>query len=403
MTRARGSELALRDPRLARRIVTPDMFGPEERFGLVHSSGARGIRPMSSSGAGFGGDTAMGAPASAAGRRYSVMAGDPYDQVARDQQDMGRRLPSSFDAPSAQSGRSSLSGKLPGSDRTYQDLRNDRSIYNSGSVAGLHETFSGSYGSMGSDPYNWDARHRFGYGQLGTRGAGYSDRWDSAQGKERTGGRLTQTGKFDQAVQFERPYLQLRARSSGQGPVVQPEGSYEGNALIRIVAGNFQDGQGVQRRTFWIGGGLVAVFDLQFWNNVRLEVLEILDGTFVEFAWTREGLHGESRALYFPQTYSTAATSSPVPEGAYAVLVENPSPAISGTTVTLEWTGQIGGAVFTFSQNVSDNSPVAFPRPYWFFGIQIPAMAPTFRISPTAGAPATMGATIDLVWLLRPI
>lgn len=403
MTRHKGGELALRDPRLGRRIVTPDMFGPEERFGLVHSAGSRGVRPSSSSGLGHGGELERSASGSASGHRYGVMAGDPYEQVARDQQDMGRRLPSSFDTPSAQAGRQSLSGKLPAQDRVYEDLRNDRSVYNAGSIAGMHESFAGSYGSMGSDPYNWDARHRFGYGPMQSRGVGYSDRWDTAQGKERTAGKLTQTGKFDQAVQFERPYLQLRARSTPQAGVVQPEGTYEGNALVRLTAGNFQDGQGVQRRTFWIGGGLVAAFDLQGWNNVNLNLIELMDDTFVEFAWTREGLHGESRALYFPQTYTTGATSSPVPEGAYALLIENPVPAVSGTTVTLEWTGQVGGAVFTFSQMVSDNSVVAFPRPYWFFGIQIPAMAPTFRISPTAGAPATMGATIDIVWLLRPI
>lgn len=297
-------------------------------------------------------------------------------------------------------GRRSLSGKLPQSN--YQDL-GDRSIYNAGSLAGMHETFSGTYGPMGSDPYNWDARHRFGYGQMQSRGAGYSDRWDTAQAKERTAGRLTETGSFDQAVQWERPYLQLRARSLGQRPVSQAEGDYEGNALVRITAGNFQDGQGSQRRTFWLGGGLVGAFDLQAWNNVRINVLEIMPGTFVEFAWTREGLHGESRALFFPDTYTTAATSSPVPEGAYALIIENPNPAVMGTTVTLEWIGQRGGVVRTFTQDVSDNSPVAFPRPYAFFGNQIFAQAPTFRISPNAAAPSTMGATIDICWLLRPI
>lgn len=380
--------------------VRSDLFDPTETFGLVHASSSRSRAPSPGSAPGPGRPSPAAAPSSAAGRRYSVMTGDPYEQAARDQHDQGRRLPSSFDAPSAQLGRRSLTGKLAKSG--HQDL-GDSSVYNAGSLAGMHETYYGTYGAMGSDPWNWDARHRFGYGPMQSRGTGYSDRWDTAQGKERTAGRLTETGSFDQAVQWERPYLQLRARSLGQNPVSQPEGNYEGNAVIRLTAGNFQDGQGQQVRRFWIGGGLVACFDLQAWNNVRINVQQIMPGTFVEFAWTREGLHGESRALFFPETYTTSAVSSPVPEGAYALLIENPSPAVAGTTVTLEWTGQIGGAVQTFTQNVSDNSPVAFARPYWFFGVQIPAMAPTFRISPTAGAPATMGATVDLCWLLRPI
>lgn len=395
--------------RRSRLALLDSLYGdllPDERFGLGLSK-----TPVSRIGPPSGGSFSDprlrgldGGKISASSARYSVLTGDPYEAVAREQQNLGRRLPSSFDAPSAQLGRRSLTGKLPQDDRIYQDLRNDRSVYNAGSVAGMHETFAGGTGRMGSDPYNWDARHRFGYGQLGNRGTGYSERWDTAAGKERSAGRLTKTGSFDQAVQWDRPYLQLRARSDNEnGPVVEPEGSYEGNALIRLTAGNFEDGQGVQRRTFWIGGGLVAVFDLQGWNNVRLNIREILEGTFVEFAWTREGLHGENRTLYFPETYTTAATSSPVPEGAYAVTIENPVPAVSGTTVTLEWIGQIGGVVFTFTEQVSDNSVVAFPRPYQFFGVPIPVLAPTFRIAPLAGAPATMADTIDICWQLRPI
>ena len=331
------------------------------------------------------------------------MTGDPYEQVARQQEEMGRRMPSSFDTPSAQQGRRSLTGKLPGGDRIHQDLGNGRSVYNSGSIAGRHETYSGSFGSE-ADPYQWDARHRFGYGQTGSRGAGFSDRWDMAQAKERTAGRMTKKGRFDQAVRNDRPYLQLRARATNQnGPVVEAEGSYEGNAVVRLTAGNFEDGQGIQERTFWIGGGLVAVFDLGGWNNVNLNITELLEGTFVEFAWTREGLAGGNRDLYFPETYTSELTSSPVPEGAHSILVENPSPAVSGTTILIQWIGQVGGSVFTFTEWISDNSAVAFPRPYTFFGDPITVKAPTYRIAAVGGAPATMGDTVDVVWVLRPI
>lgn len=334
--------------------------------------------------------------------RRELFSGESYDQVAREQQDMGRRMPSSFDVPAGQRGRRSMAGKLGGG--IHQDLGSGRSVYDASSIAGLHQTYAGTTGAAGSDPYNWDARHRFGYGELGARGSGFSDRWDAAKGRERTAGRLEKVGAFDQTVRPERPYLQLRARATDpNGPVVEAEGSYEGNALIRITAGNFQDGQGVQRREFWLGGGFVAAFDLNGWNNVKINILEILDGTFVEFAWTKEGLAGSNRTLYYPETYTTSALSAPVPEGAYAVSIENPAPATPGTTVTVEWIGQLGGSVFTFSQWVSDNSAVAFPRPYAFFADEIDVRAPTFRIAPTVGAPATMGDTVDLLWSLRPI
>lgn len=369
-----------------------------ERFGLAPTT-TRMSTPRS---------TGFGEPLSTSGsrgmtpseKRYNVMSGDPYEQVVRQQQEMGRRMPSMLDTPSAQQGRRSLSGKLPQESRIYQDLRGDNAAYGAGSIAGMHETMSGTIGSMGSDPYQWDARHRFGYGQLGARGSGYSERWDTAQGKERTAGKLTTTGSFDQAVRPDRPYLQLRARSNNENsPVIQPEGEYEGNALIRVTAGNFEDGQGVQRRTFWVGGGLVAVFDLMGWNNVRINIQEILAGTFVEFAWTREGLHGDNRSLYFPDRYTEAAISSPVPEGAYAVSIENPTPGVAGNTATIEWTGQVGGSAFTFSQGVSDNAQmgVGVARPYGFYGTPVPVLAPTFRITHPAVD------SFDLVWWLRPI
>lgn len=331
-------------------------------------------------------------------RAYALTHPDPYSNAARAAVEMGHRLPSPFQAPQTM-GRRDPASQLGLPPSVYADMHSPASVFSTQSVAGVHETYAGSVGRVDPTPVPWDARHRMGYAQLGTRGAGYSDQWDTPQGRERTGGRLTKTGKFDQNVRTGLPYLQLRARSDlTQGPVDTAEAEYEGNALIRVTAGNFQDGQGVQRRTFWLGGGFVAVFDLMGWNNVTINILEILDGTFVEFAWTKEGLHGDNRTLYYPQRYTTAAKGEPVPEGAYALAIENPLPATAGNTATVEWIGRLNGSPFTFSQNVSDNANIpASPRPYAFYGSPITTYAPTFRI--THGSVTSF----DLVWLLRPI
>lgn len=328
--------------------------------------------------------------------QYDVMTGDPYEQAARREQEMGRRLPSSFDTPAAQRGSRSLAGKLP---NLHQDLSGGHAVYDAASVAGMHTTFSGTIGNT-PNPYYWDDRHRFGYAEGGVRGPGFSDRWDVPHAKERTAGRLEQTGSFDQAVRAERPYLQLRARATDpNGPVVQPEASYQGAALVQITAGNFEDGQGVQQRTFLLGGGFVGAFDLQGWNNVRIDVQELLAGTYVEFAWTRNGLSGDNRSLYLPDRYTTSATGDPVPEGAYALVIENPTPLVAGNTATVDWISRFNGAAFTITQGVSDNAQmgVGVARPYAFYGTPIEVYGETFVINHAATN------NFDIMWLLRPI
>lgn len=320
---------------------------------------------------------------------YGVMNPDPYADAARREQEQGRRLPIQYQAPSSLAGMPSVTGQRPQDRSFFEDMHQDRSAYDARSVSGQRETLWGASGLPMSDPYNWDARHRMGYGNMRSRDTGYSQEWDTSANRERTAGRLSATGSFDQAVNPARPYFQLRAR----GAATQAEGTFAGNALIRVTAGNFEDGQGSQVREFWLGGGLVAVFDLMNWNNVRLNILELMADTWVEFAWTSEGLHGGDRDLYFPEHYVASASVSPVPEGAYAVIIENPVPAVAGTTIDLNWVGYVGGAPFTFTEQVSDNSPVAAPRPYAYFANPIRVKAPTFRI----------GTTVDLVWVLRPI
>ena len=128
---------------------------------------------------------------------------------------------------------------------------------------------------------------------------------------------------------------------------------------------------------------MVAAFKLEGWDNVRIEVLELMDDTYVEFAWSTEGLEGPSRTLYYPDNYVTSALTSPVPQGAYAISIEDP-----GAGVSLIWSTQRGGAVHTFTQAVT--GPAASNQ---YFGQWIPVIGTSFRID----------RSVDISWQLRPI
>lgn len=317
--------------------------------------------------------------------RAAIIQGDPNQLAVRQASDLGSRIPAHLQTPSAQLGMPSVTGVSPQDQAYYTDLHSDHSANPSGAVAGQRQTHWGSFGARTDEQGGawWDARKRFGYGQLGARDAGYSDEYDGAVAQERTAGRLEDVTTFDQEVMPHRPYLHLRAR----GLSTQAEGTYRGNAIVRVTAGNFQHGAQEVRR-FWIGGGIVAAFDLRGWDNVRIEVQELMDDTFVEFAWTADGLMGQSRWLLFPEAYTTAAAASPVPDGAYAVAVESPTPGVAATT-TLEWTGRRPtNAVWTMTEIVGD--PTVSNK---YYGQPIDVKAPTFRLD-TSG---------DILWYLRPI
>jgi hypothetical protein len=349
----------------------------------------RGIDPAA---VGAHGPNAANKGYDASARRYAVMSGDPQEQAVRHEAQLGRRVPAQYQTPSAQAGLPSVTGQHPSEDGIYQDMHSPEAAWNAAAVAGQRQTQWGTQGARtdtAGGPW-WPARQRFGYGEAGYRGAGYSEEFDSGQNLERRAGRLTATTAFDQEVSETHPYLHIRAR----GESTQVEGTYEGNALIEVTVGNFgAEGGAEDRRRFWVGGGLLGVFNLRGWNNVRIEVVEILDGTFVEFAWTQDGLPGDNSTLLLPQVYTASANVMPVPNGAYAVTIENPAPAIVGTVINLQWIGRIGGAPFTFTTQVSDNSVVATPRPYVYFCSVTPVLAPAFRID----------TSVDLVWWLRTI
>lgn len=339
---------------------------------------------LGSGGAGGGYDLAA--------RRYAVGRADPHDLVSRRELEIGRRRPLPYDAPSALAGMPSITGQDPRSANIYTDLHSNYAAVPSASVAGQRQTQAGTFGARTDTAGGawWPARKRFGYGQMGSRDTGYSEEWDTSANRERRSGRVTQVGAFSQKVDGNWPWLRLTAR----GEATLAEGTYSGMALVRITAGLSQGGGEEQSRLFWIGGGLVASFDLKGWDQVKVEVVEIVAGTFVGFAWTTEALPGDNSSLYLPETYVASALVSPTPEGAYAVTIENPAEAVPGTTVTLRWVGRFGGAPFTFTQLVSDNSPVVgSTRPYVYFGEPIPVLGPTFRID----------TNVDMVWWERTI
>lgn len=379
--------------RARRRLVTPSQsqrsqFGALEGNSTADSSALppgysdprlRGIDPGT-----VGGSANSGY--NMAARRYAVTRGDPYAQAARREREIGRRMPLPYQAPSALAGMPSVTGVSPEDQNIYQDLHPEGSVHASGSVAGMRQTHSGTFGARtdtSGGPW-WSARKRFGYGQLGYRDTGYSEEWDTPERRERRAGRLTAVTRFDQEVDPQRPYLHLRAR----GQSAQAEGTYAGNALVRVTPGISEAGA-IERRRFIIGGGFIAAFDLKGWDNVEIDIQELMTDTFVEFAWTTDGLSGDDRSLYFPETVASAAVVSPVPQGAFELILEDPAPAVPGTVVTITWSTQIGGAVFTFTQVVNDSTVAGGP----YFGEPVPVLGTAFSLD----------TTTDAMWRLRPI
>lgn len=316
--------------------------------------------------------------------RYSVMQGDRYEQQARREMDMGHRLPLPYQAPSALAGMPSVTGVRPQDEAHFDNLNPGYAVHTAGSIAGRRQTQEGGFGQMRQEmggPW-FDARKRFGYGPSQSRGTGFDERWDVQQGEERTAGRLERVQKFDQEVMPGRPYLHIRA---GGQTTVPGEGTYDGNAIITITAGNFRNG-GEQIRRFWVGGGIVACFDLKGWESINFNLEELLDGTFVEFAWTDRGLAGPDRSLLLPAQYTTSLTTSPVPQGAYAVTIDDPGVS----PVALEWVGRAPGNVVWTAVDQVDTAPSGASL---YFGQRIDVKAPTFRLDTNA----------DLLWWLRPI
>jgi hypothetical protein len=305
--------------------------------------------------------------------RYQVGHEDPYAQIARRETEIGRRMPLPYQAASALAA-SPVAPELRYPVPAYEDAHGAQALFSSGSVSGRRETLEGLVGKEGGLD-TWDTRQKFGYGRLQSR-SGYSEEWDNAANRERRSGKLFNIETQTQAVDPRWPYLYLRAT----GAVAAAGVNYVGNAQVLLTAGMYDTGGAEAQREFWLGGGFTGSFDFQGWDQVTIDVLSILSGTRVEFAWVTNGVQAGDRSLYLPGTFA-AAVSQPVPEGAYQIVVEDP-----GAPVTLSWFTAAG---VTISQVVGSVPGVN----YLLFGQQIPVLGTSLAIS----------VACDMVWIERPI
>jgi len=325
-----------------------------------------------------------------AAQRYAVTHEDPYAEVARREAEIGRRMPLPYQTSSA------LAGQLPSPERMesqYTEVRDRSAAYEAASISGQHVTQWGTTGTPLVRPATWDMRQQFGGYQMNSRNA-FSEEWDARGGRERRSGRLqANSTKMSQRVDSRFPYLRLRAK----GVTSDAGNAYDGNAQVRVTAGISETGGAESVRTFWLGGGFVAEFDLQGWDQCTVEILQILTGTYVEFSWTVNGLQSGNKDLYLPQRITPAAGGTAVPEGAYGIIVEDPTPAVPATTLTMTWTtadAAGGGADLVFSQVVGDDGTSSG----LYFGQVLRVLGTNLQWTLPMGV-----LTVDVVWVLRTI
>jgi hypothetical protein len=298
-------------------------------------------------------------------------------------------MPAPYQTPSA------LAGALPfGQDPSYyasqyEDLHSDASVWPAASEAGRRMTQSGTFGSNEFEPDMWDARARAGFGRSGSRGPGFDEAWDTSGSRERRSGRVSEIGVFSQKVDPRWPFLYLAAK----GVAVSGGNTYLGNAFLRVVAGLSETGGAEQVRFFYLGGGMTAQFDLQGWDAVTVRVISLLANTFVEFGWVTNGIRTET-TLYYPQRFVPGAGAVAVPQGAYALYVEDPTPGAGPTITDVTWWTQgagTGGADLSFLVEVGDVSTLNQ------YGQPLPTLGTSVQIA------APGGVSVDAVWALRGI
>jgi hypothetical protein len=363
---------------------------PKDRYGLAPRRGSspsytdarlRGLSMRTSSGARSSSESGYDFSA----RAYQVTHEDPYEEQARREQELGRRMPAPYQAASALAGTLPF-GQSPAYYKSqYEDLHSDASVWPAASEAGRRMTQSGTFGSNEFEPDMWDARARAGFGRSGSRGPGFDEEWDARGGRERRSGRVTAVGLFSQKVDPRWPFLYLAAK----GDVTSGGNAYSGNAFLRVEAGLSETGGAEQVRDFYLGGGMTAQFDLHGWDTATIRVTRILAGTWVEFAWVTNGIRTDT-TLFYPQTFVPAAGAVQVPQGAYALYIEDPTPAVPATITNVTWITQgagVGGADLSFLVEVGDtNTNNQYGQPL-----------------PTLGTAVQISAAVDAVWALRGI
>lgn len=326
----------------------------------------------------------------------------PSDERAQLSMDraMGYRIPSPYDSPSALKDFGVIRRHEP---PPFPERRGSRNaLYSPAAAAGVRTDDSGRIGAIrpNTDPYAmpWGNRDFVGYVPGGFRGPGLDPSTDLIQGEAqaiRRSGTLRIPTKFSQRVDERWPFLQLRAAGAPALAIPGFEPVYDGNARVRVTVGIADGGGGEARREFFLGGGFTGQFCLAGWDQVTVQVLELLRDSFVQFMWTIDGHRGSDQTLYRPEQIDVG-TRIPVPEGAFAVVIADPAFGPGASSITIRWrtadAASPGDLIMT--GNVTDGETDSSASQ---FGQPVPVLGTSFQVF---SAPTE---TVNVVWFLRPI
>jgi hypothetical protein len=377
-------------------MPSPRMAAPKSRLAEQQSFGDHRLRGLSANSlSGFRPEVSLSSLDRDMGKlRHDVMHPDPYNEQARSEREIGHRMPLPYSSPTAMAG--TLPMPASNYESQYENLHSSRASVMAPSVSGRRETMSGTYGAITPQANPWSARDRFGFGRMGSRGGGgYSEEWDARPTMQRRSGKWTTTSKAAQTVDPRWPFLHLVAK----GDTTNGGNAYDGNALIRVQAGLHDTGGAQATREFWLGGGFTAQFDLNGWDQATIEVLDILVGTNVQFAWVTSGMQGGPRNLYLPQRVSTGGAAVPVPEGADSLIIEDPALGIAGTTFRLAWITQ--GASFPGDVVMTVDVDDGFSGSNNQYGQELQVLGTAVDFVGLAGGGPDFD--VDIVWVMRSI
>ena len=245
--------------------------------------------------------------------KYAGQHADPYEQMALNYKQAGRRFPDPQGAERSLYYRDKIRTQT-----SNMPWIGSESPYGAASVAGVRQTQQGIIGK--SDPrtdYYPDSRIK-----ADMKVNVWNDEWGAAGIGFRRSGSLT-TGTMEQAVNNDFPWLQLGI----------PVANSANSAIVRIQAGMSEGGM-ESIRTFFLGGGFTVALYLAGYDNVRLTVTNVNPaGVVVGFAWVVEGNQGGNLSIYRPfiVTAGMIGVPQPVPQGAFEMVPAATDPAWSWT------------------------------------------------------------------------
>ena len=289
----------------------------------------------------------------------------------------------------------------------YTDLH-PNAVWPAAAVAGRRMTQMGTYGDERNPERYWeDARERVQRQESGGRAPSYTSS-DAPRIPFRRSGTLGRPvgesipSAWSQNVPCDYPFLHLKA--GGEITASGGEGTFVGNCRIRVTAGMFETGGATAVRTFWLGGGLTGQFNLAGWDQCTVEVLDMEEGTNVSFAWVTTGMQASNQTLYMPTTLAQSGAGTPVPEGAYALVMQDTGPGTLTSEAAITWytldpvgAAPAGGISMTINIGNGTSSFATANQ----FGTPLPVLGTNIAFTGITPPDATVIA--DIVWLLRPI